>query len=65
MSESYKEPVEGRFEDATTDILSRINADDEEQQSEDSDSTGNLTRARATRLWHACERSTAIRDHAI
>ena len=30
VSESYKEPVEGRFEDATTDILSRINADEEE-----------------------------------
>ena len=27
VSESYKEPVGGRFEDATTDILSRINAD--------------------------------------
>ena len=39
MSERYKEPVEGRFEDATTDILSRINADDGEEEiiSEDSD----------------------------
>ncbi len=37
MSESYKQPVEGRFVDATTDTLSRINTDDEEQQSEDSD----------------------------
>ena len=39
VSERYKEPVEGRFEDATTDILSRINADDGEEEiiSEDSD----------------------------
>ena len=32
VSEKYKEPVEGRFEDATVDILRRINADHGEDE---------------------------------
>ena len=32
VSEKYKEPVEGRFEDATADILRRINADHGEDE---------------------------------
>ena len=40
VSEKYKEPVEGRFEDATADILRRINADHGEDEivPEDEDS---------------------------
>ena len=40
VSEKYKEPVEGRFEDAAADILRRINADHGEDEivPEDEDS---------------------------
>ena len=40
VSEKYKEPVEGRFEDATADILRRINTDHGEDEivPEDEDS---------------------------
>ena len=37
VKEKYKEPVEGQFEDATAHILQKINEDDGELDSEDSD----------------------------
>ena len=42
VREKYKEPVEGRFEDATADILRRINADHGEDEIVPKDETRTL-----------------------